>query len=750
MQVTTASLLPVKQPLFVITLTLLIFSFSLHAESTLKHSLLSQAEYALIERDTATAKLILQYLIDHPENDQEKYYSQLRLGSVCQEEVIMRFAYLVKGDRELFWQRISARRQQVKKSLLVKSKKYKKRSDIKKEEHLNERIFSLNNIAQFPWKGYPPLLRNLYQEVLTFQKDFLCTDQISPISQRLVSLLLEETIDYFFHSKQALFLSPFYVDYKKRVLWLRLNQIKTNFFLEQLAHCPDPFIEQQLVETYDVFFFLQMDLLHKGLLNQKRKEVMRQQFAIEEKALLFYEDLYCRTENPYWLQKILQVTESTRSSLLTTRQPYYLSSGLLKDLGRSLLAAVGKEEVMVQTADSLRLIHQQITLSQYYQSFYTVHQVKQEKTGKLKIPRLDAIRQVVKEKGGSVLNFFDTEHYVFTLFIGAEGEQWQATPKTDSLRNALQYLEEACATPAGAMEADKRVIRKIQQAGHFVYQKLLASLWSKNIPKDLIIIPDGRLNYLSFETLFTQKVNMTEKLSYLLQYSTIRYYPGLRLLLEYEQAEDLLVNQLHAYSASYSKGVAEATDRKSWRALPGAAAEICAIETHFPTQTITQSPIDFTRAVIPLEDSRLLHLSMHAATRFEDREEPGLVFSDAPDDILFLHEIAGFPHMYPVLVLSACETGLGKAIPGEGIQSIGQQFLQTGSRSTIQSLNKVADASGAQLMTGWYAALANDQASDYALRQTKLHFLDQGDPFYQHPYFWGGFVAYGQAFRIEL
>ena len=746
MQARVTSLLIRRQPLSVIISTLsmlLILSISLNAESTQQRSLLSLTEYALIENDTATARLILQYMNDHPDSDQEKHYSQLRLASICQEDVLMKFAHQAKGDRDLFWQLISA-----KKPLLTKNALLDKRSHNRKEDDLERTPFSLNAIFQYSWQDYPPFLKNLYQEALVFQRDFLSANPISPSVQRLTSLLLKATIDYFFHSKQPCSLFSFYTDYNKGMTWLKLNQIKADFLLEQLGACPGRFIEQQLVETYDVFFYLQTNLLHKGLLNEKRKESMRKQFAVEEKAIFFYEDLYRQTENPYWLQKILKVTENIRSSLLITRQPYYLSDGLLRDLGRSLLAEVEKKSVL-SPGDSLYLIHQQDALSQHYQSFYIVHQLRKKKEGKPGVPSLKAIRKVMKEKGGSLLNFFDTKDYFFALFVSEEGELWQTIPKTDSLHTSLQYLREVCSTPEGIMEADKRMIRKIQQVGYSVYKKLLTPFFGKTIPSKLIIIPDGSLNYLSFETLFTQDANTTEGLSYLVQHSTIRYYPGLRLLLEYEQAEPLLVNQLHTYSANYPMLISATTDRKGWGALPGGAEEVCAIATHFPTQTISQNSIDFIQNATPSGSNGLLHLAMHAATRFEDREEPGLVFSDAPNDILFLHEIAGYPHRYPVVVLSACETGLGKTIAGEGVKSIGQQFLQTGSRSTIQSLSKVADASSSRLMAGWYAALANKQASDYALRQSKLQFLDQGDPFYQHPYFWGSFVAYGQAFHVQ-
>ena len=695
------------------------------------------------------ASLILQYLDDHPVNALGKQYSRLRLVSIRQESRMMKYAHLAKGDKDLFWQLLSSNQSQVKKSLLEESTSLDKRSPAKGENALCEEKYSLNSFLHYRLENYPPFLKKLYQEVLAFRDDFLHSDQEAIISNRLASLLLKESIHYFFLSEQILSCPSFYTDYKKYMIWLKLNQIKADFFWGQLEQCPDAYIQQQLVDTYDVFFFLQAELLHKGLLNSKRKKAIRRQFAMEEQAIFFYEDLYCQTANPLWLQKILHVTENIKSSLLKIKQPYYLEKGLLKDLGRYLLAAVEKNEVSKQTKDSLLLIQQQVTLTKTYQAFYDLHQLKRQKYKDKTKPKLSRLRGIARE-GLGILNFFDTEHYFFALFIGTKGEQWQAIPKTENLEKALQFLEETCSTPAGAMDANKQTMEQIQGISYSVYQKLLTPFFSEEIPSQLVIIPDGRLNYLPFETLCTQQRDSTDRsFSYLLQYSTIRYYPSLSLLLDYEQEADVLINQVDTYAATYSPSISEATNRQNWGALPGGEAEVCAIEALFPTRHMKKNPIDLRPEVTSSGKRSLLHLAMHAATQFEERAEPGLVFSNASENILFLHEIASVPNLYPVVVLSACETGLGEIIPGEGIRSIGQQFLQTGNRSTIQSLSKVADASSFRLMNRWYAALADRRVSDQALRQAKIQFLNQADPFYQHPYFWGGFITYGQAFRIQ-
>jgi CHAT domain-containing protein/Tfp pilus assembly protein PilF len=94
-----------------------------------------------------------------------------------------------------------------------------------------------------------------------------------------------------------------------------------------------------------------------------------------------------------------------------------------------------------------------------------------------------------------------------------------------------------------------------------------------------------------------------------------------------------------------------------------------------------------------------------------------------------------------VVMLSACETGLGLARRYEGVYSLGRAFLAAGSRSVGASLWRVDDKSTAQLMTGFYGRYARGVAKDVALREAQLALLRGGK--YKDPYYWSGFVLMG-------
>ncbi len=95
-----------------------------------------------------------------------------------------------------------------------------------------------------------------------------------------------------------------------------------------------------------------------------------------------------------------------------------------------------------------------------------------------------------------------------------------------------------------------------------------------------------------------------------------------------------------------------------------------------------------------------------------------------------------------LVVLSACETGVGKVNVGEGVYGLRRALGLAGSESQVISLWKVDDSSTKELAIAYYERVLNNQEgrSD-ALRQVQLGML--GDRIYQHPYYWASFVPSG-------
>jgi CHAT domain-containing protein len=136
-----------------------------------------------------------------------------------------------------------------------------------------------------------------------------------------------------------------------------------------------------------------------------------------------------------------------------------------------------------------------------------------------------------------------------------------------------------------------------------------------------------------------------------------------------------------------------------------------------------------------LVDARYPGLSALVLSQFDDRGNP-------QDGFLRLSDIYGLKLDADLVVLSACDTALGREIRGEGLIGLTQGFMSAGARSLVASLWQVPDRATAELMTQFYRYVLTDglRPAD-ALRKAQLWSASQRR--YRHPYYWAGFVLVG-------
>ena len=119
------------------------------------------------------------------------------------------------------------------------------------------------------------------------------------------------------------------------------------------------------------------------------------------------------------------------------------------------------------------------------------------------------------------------------------------------------------------------------------------------------------------------------------------------------------------------------------------------------------------------------------------------------DGILTALEAAGLDlHGTKLVVLSACETGIGEVQNGEGVYGLRRALVLAGAESELMSLWKVDDEATRDLMIEFYKQLMSGKSRATALREVQLKLLRMER--YEHPFFWAAFILSGDWGPIRI
>jgi CHAT domain-containing protein len=144
---------------------------------------------------------------------------------------------------------------------------------------------------------------------------------------------------------------------------------------------------------------------------------------------------------------------------------------------------------------------------------------------------------------------------------------------------------------------------------------------------------------------------------------------------------------------------------------------------------------------------RRLHFATHSLVdeKFPLRSAVVLLPGDGAEEDGFLEvsEISRLDLDCDLVVVSACRTGRGQLLSGEGIVGLSRTFLYAGARSVVVSLWNVSDISTSQMMKSFYQNLTSGMSNAAALHRAKLQMLSSGNET-RHPYYWSSFVMVGK------
>ncbi len=285
------------------------------------------------------------------------------------------------------------------------------------------------------------------------------------------------------------------------------------------------------------------------------------------------------------------------------------------------------------------------------------------------------------------------------------------------------------------------------QHAQALYKKLIQPLG--NLPEKLVIIPDGVLGYLPFEALLMNAPSNPASFKthpYLCRKHLICYNYSATLWKEMRDKKHQNTGLL-ALAPLFEKRCSNLN--KLWFNIPEAEQ----IAELFDGKSIAGAGATRQAFLQQAPNYAILHLATHAVLDDRISDYSFLAFACADDttgsDKVFIRDL--YTQRFPadLVVLSACETGIGQLQRGEGIVSLARGFAFAGAKSIVMSLWEVNDQSASAIMTDFYQALKNGNTKETALRKAKMAYIDnQIEDQMAHPFYWAMFVGMGDMSQI--
>ncbi len=292
------------------------------------------------------------------------------------------------------------------------------------------------------------------------------------------------------------------------------------------------------------------------------------------------------------------------------------------------------------------------------------------------------------------------------------------------------------------------LIKYIEEFNIFIEEKksnnsILILLKNYLIPKEVrldrefVVIPDGAISQIPFEIL----IGSDEK--YLLENHNIFYQFSIR---DKSRKVSLKNSNILIFSPQYfgyKSKVANAS-RGELSPLVFVDTETQFIHSLFPNSILSNAE-SRNSLIRKLDGKQLFHFAGHAVAKGENS-----FLAIGNSDSLKLQDITHLNMNLDMAVLSACETGLGDWDAGEGVKSIGRAFHEAGCMSSMISLWSANDQSTSQLMSSFYSFIKEGDGAAKALKEAKLKLLQGPQIELRHPYYWSGFILYGNIEKIEF
>ena len=488
-----------------------------------------------------------------------------------------------------------------------------------------------------------------------------------------------------------------------------------------------------LIETN--FALEQLSQIQSSFINEKDKQILIENvLPIISEAIEACYQLYFKTQDETYLNTAFSYFEKSRSSLLldalnTTKASKFagISDALLEkeQILKLNISALEKRKNKGNKNSETELFQlkkeQEILVKELAKSHPKYYNLKYNQ----KQSSLEQFKNWLP-KNNTALYYYYTKEAFYVISINKENSLFQKLPLNDTINAQIIQLASLVSNP----NSNKK---QLQTISNNVYKQLVAPTNIDPSTSHLIIMPDGPLRTIPFESL------LNNENQYLIETYSCSYTNSATLLNRL-QTTKLYNDKMMAFAPNF-----EQTELSN---LPNNINESLAVSKYFPGKLFNNKEATLSNFIKNAADYSIIHLATHAITNNEFPEFSYLAFSkeNNTENLLYINDLYNHTIHADLVTLSACESGIGALKAGEGFISLSRAFFYSGAKALLHTMWNINDASSSTMMELFYTYLEQGNTKDKALQLAKKQFLDQNkENNLSHPYYWSAFVIHGNT-----
>ncbi|PVW17355.1 CHAT domain-containing protein [Marixanthomonas spongiae] len=469
--------------------------------------------------------------------------------------------------------------------------------------------------------------------------------------------------------------------------------------------------------------------------------------------------LYEKTQNKTYLTNVLSLHETSLYNRIRSRLNLREQINV-PNVPKTVLIREKRLKEKLSTALSKEGLSNYFEISDQWQAFKDSLKANYPKYYQMRYakiaPTLKNLKQFIPAST-TVVRYVFIEENLYALVLTNTEKSLRKLP----FKNVQQDIAQINENPFNVAE----IAPKLKN----LYDALWKPFENEIETEKVIIIPDGELYNVSFETLTPKRIASFKELATnsLLAKHTISYNFSFLILENQKKQTDFSENFI-AFAPQFSSEMktnyaSTVTDSllmdQGYLTLLPQPFSIDLVDKYakkLDGMAYVNENASKDAFVNYAKNHKIIHIGTHAESNNISPELSRLIFAKTTseekkdENFLYTYQIYNCDLSSDLAILTACETGKPSYQAGEGMISLAHAFAYAGSESILTSLWKIDEQSSAEIIAAFYDNLQNGLAKDQALKEAKLAYLSKAEGRTLAPLYWGGLAIMGNTATIEL